>query len=143
MTISIERRNEIAGLYCLNKLASKPLMSVEVLSHIVCSYTSGNTYVSVEFARFILQKMLDKYFTGIDYYNTTLAYANDEKLQKRFSDLFWEYVVEERFREGIKIGDVTKRTIGNQAKQLNISIDEAMEFEQLVVTEIVKKTFEK
>ncbi len=62
---------------------------------------------------------------------------NDSKVK----DIAFAVLVAIKFKSGIKIGQLTKRQIGNEAKSVGISSDEAMEFAKSVVNEIVKRMF--
>ena len=141
MALTEKRRNEIARLFCANKLASKPLRGYKRLGEEIRGCTTMNSTESVHLATFLLELVVGKFVTGLTTVNVVLHNKRVSGHLDHLDAFCFELVVGMKHKEGIKIGDLVKRQVGNEAKQLGITTDEAVEFAKEVVTEIVKKTF--
>lgn len=64
----------------------------------------------------------------------------DEKRKGEIALLLVKNQIKEK---GVRISQNLRRDIGNDAKNIGISTDEAMEFMELIVRELVEKTFAK
>jgi len=62
----------------------------------------------------------------------------DEKRKGEIALLFLKYKLR---RDGIRVGQNTKREIGNTAKDIGITTDEAVEFAELMTRELVDEVF--
>lgn len=79
----------------------------------------------------------------------SLAFSGDVKdiLRKNDSSdeihfLIENFVILSIIRKGIKIGQLTKREIGNEAVKFNLSMDEAEAFVKYVIQKVVDGIFE-
>lgn len=54
--------------------------------------------------------------------------------------LFVKHLLQEK---GIRLSPNLKREIGNDAKDIGVSFDEAIEFAEIIVRELVEETFPK
>jgi|GEM_PF-1466643 len=132
MALTKERRNEIAWLYLVNKVSQKPLTSVGELAEELKGKFGLVANDALSFAYDLTIAILQK--NAIQFGTPRLDVLSRGVIA-------WEVLLKSKFYEGVKIGELTKRQIGNEAKQLGISTDEAMKFAKEVVTEIVKKVF--
>lgn len=62
----------------------------------------------------------------------------DEKRQGEIALLFLKHKLRE---DGIRLGQNTKREIGNTAKKIGITSEEATRFAELITRELVDETF--
>lgn len=62
----------------------------------------------------------------------------DEKRKGEIALLFLKYKLR---RDGVRVGQNTKREIGNTAKDIGITPEEAMEFAEIMTRELVDETF--
>ena len=62
---------------------------------------------------------------------------------KRQGEIALEYLKYQTWRDGLKLSQNSRREIGNIAKAIGISFEEAMEFAEIIARETVEKTFPK
>lgn len=63
--------------------------------------------------------------------------------KERQGEIALIYLKDKMRREGIKLSSSSRRDIGDTAKKLNIPVEEATEFAEILVREIVEETFPK
>jgi len=133
MALTKERRNEIADMYLQFKLRQKKLQSLEDLSSyvgkIMPGWARGTTL--------LYARSMQWCATGRKSDDVTLNFHPMPEETRHV--LSWEFLLEWKFLEGIRIGAKTKREVGNTAKQLGITTSEAYEVMLFVVNHIVRR----
>jgi len=69
------------------------------------------------------------------------AQASFELPKEEFLEMAWKLVVRYEYHEGVRLGDNTHRIVGSESNLLGISVEEGMEFSDMLVLEMHKIIF--
>lgn len=135
MALSEVKRNEIAYMYIVREAENNPLPTLEVGKQNILRFMPNweKSQLAHKYAHDILHAVFSLKISEHEYE----PLLTEEELHA----MSWESLLETKFREGIRIGDLNKRQVGNTAKKLGIPISNALEFSKLVATEIFNRTF--
>jgi hypothetical protein len=144
MTLTKQRRNEIAWL-CVIKLAeSRPIRSikdtVEELSVSLHIYSDDPRFRDVtlrDFVTAVYREVLQRSLGNLVHMGcSNISYAS-------LNEISWILLVKRMCKDGMKIGNITRREVGNEASRIKISTDEMLEFYKLLATEVFNRAFSK
>jgi len=136
MTLTEERRNEIAHRYVLHGATQRPLASLEEATCAIEKMMPNWTH------KLVVAYVRDSLHTA--FANVMPSHTFEQQIPKDSTEaLSWEFFLELEFEKGVKIGELNKRQAGNTGKEIGISTSEAFEFKKLVATEIFNRCFQK